>query len=59
MTDTFIKHGEERLKAKEMFPIHQNRFKHWIDKKFAGTKSFNVGDLVLKWDKSHEEKDKH
>jgi len=30
-----------------------------FDKKSVGKKSFDVGDLVLKWDKPHEEKGKH
>jgi len=54
-----LKLAEERLKAKEIFYIHQNCIKHWFDKKYAGTKNFNVGDSVLKWYKSHEEKGKH
>ena len=33
--------------------------KSWFDKKFVGKKDFNVGDLVLKWDKLNESKAKH
>ena len=31
----------------------------WIDNRSVGNKYFEVGDLVLKWDKTHEEKGKH
>jgi len=30
-----------------------------VQKKSARSASFSVGDLVLKWDKPHEDKDKH
>ena len=30
--------------------------KRWFDKHKAGTKEFEVGDLVLKWDHQHDEK---
>ena len=30
-----------------------------VDKKKAGTKEFEVGDLVLKWDHPHDGKGKH
>jgi len=54
-----LKLEEERLKYKEIFDVHQSLTKHRFDKNYAGTKSFNVGDLVLKWDNGHEEKGKH
>ena len=41
---------------KENFDVHQSNIKQWFDKKFVGNKEFRVGDLVLKWDKAHEEK---
>jgi hypothetical protein len=46
-------------KTKSKFEAHQQRVKRWFDKNFAGEKEFQVGDLVLKWDKSHEDKGKH
>ena len=39
---------------KEKFHIHQQRIKRWFDKHVAGDKQFQVGDLVLKWDKASE-----
>ena len=54
----YMDHCPEWLKAKDKFDVHQNCLKHWFDKKSAGAKSFDVGDLVLKWDKPHEEKGK-
>lgn len=44
---------------KEKFSIHNSDIKRSFDKNFAGNKDFNVGDLVLKWDKTHENKGKH
>jgi len=57
--DTLHKLQEERMKEKEKFTVHQNRIKRWFDKKSTGNDNFSVGDLVLKWDKSHEDKGKH
>ena len=42
-----------------MFQIHQQRIKRWFDKHVVGDKQFQVGDLVLKWDKASEAKGKH
>jgi hypothetical protein len=33
--------------------------KRWFDKHKVGDKNFEVGDLVLKWDKINEPKGKH
>ena len=57
--DTLLKLEEERLKTWEKFAIHQSRIKWWFDKKSVGNKYFEVGDLVLKWDKAHKDKWKH
>ena len=57
--DTLIKLKEERIKAKEKFHTHQQRIKRWFDKHIAGDKQFQIGDLVLKWDKASEAKGKH
>jgi hypothetical protein len=38
---------------------HQQVVKCWFDKHKAGNKYFDVGDLVLKWDKVNEPKGKH
>ena len=32
--------------------------KRWFDKHKAGKREFEVGDLVLKWDHPHDEKDR-
>lgn len=47
------------MKSKEKFTLHQNCIKRRFDKNFVGKASFDVGDLVLKCDKSHEEKGKY
>lgn len=57
--DTLIKLKEERIKAKEKFHTHQQRIKRWFDKHVVGDKQFQIGDLVLKWDKASEAKGKH
>ena len=57
--DTLLKLEEERQKTRENFTIHQSRIKRWFDRKSVGNKNFEVGDLVLKWDKAHEEKGKN
>ena len=54
-----LKLKEERNKEKEKFHIHQQRIKRWFDKHVVGDKQFQVGDLVLKWDKASEAKGKH
>ena len=57
--DTLLKLKEERNKVKENFHIHQQRIKRWFDKHVAGDKQFQVGDLVLKWDKASKARCKH
>ena len=57
--NTLLKLKDERNKEKEKFHIHQQRIKTWFDKHVAGDKHFQVGDLVLKWDKGSEDMGKH
>ena len=57
--DDLFKLKEERDKAKEKFHVHQKRIKICFDKHVDGDKQFQVGDLVLKWDKANEAKGKH
>jgi hypothetical protein len=57
--DTLLMLDEEREKAKAKFIAHQQKIKIWFDKHKAREKSFEVGDLVLKWDKANESKGKH
>lgn len=47
------------MKARENFTLHHNHIKRWFDKTFSGSTNFVVGDLVLWWDKTHEDKGKH
>ena len=54
-----LKAEEARSKARERFKQQQEVIKRWFDKHKAGTKYFEVGDLVLKWDHPHDEKGKH
>ena len=54
-----LKVEESKSKAKERFKQQQEVVKRWFDKHKAGTKDFEVGDLVLKWDHTHDEKGKH
>ena len=51
-----LKVEEDRSKARERFKQQQELIKRWFDKHKAGTKYFEVGDLVLKWDHAHDEK---
>ena len=57
--DRLQKLQEERLKAKGKFSLHQSHIKRWFNRNYTGKNSFSVGDLVLKWDKSHKDKGKH
>ena len=54
-----MKLKEEINKAKEKFHVHQQRIKRWFDKHVVGDKQFQVGDLILKWDKASETRGKH
>ena len=54
-----LKAEEARSKSREHFKQQKEVIKRWFDKNKAGTKDFEVGDLVLKWDHPHDEKGKH
>ena len=54
-----LKVEESRSKAKECFKQQHEVVKRWFNKHKVGTKEFEVGDLVLKWDHPHDEKGKH
>jgi hypothetical protein len=58
-TNQIFKLEEVRDKAKNTFSNHQMIIKKWFDNRSVGEIFFEVGDLVLKWDKAHEEKGKH
>jgi hypothetical protein len=50
---------EEMEKAKSKFIAHQHVVKRWFHKHKAKEKNFEVGDLVLKWDRANGQKGKH
>eukprot|EP00253_Pinus_taeda_P029683 PITA_29683 len=50
---------ELRDKARNKFRNHQMIVKRWFDRHRAGDKDYQVGELVLKWDKLNEPKGKH
>ena len=54
-----IKLEEQREQAKKTHAYHQALVKSSFDSNIMTRKEFEVGDLVLKWDKAHEEKGKH
>jgi hypothetical protein len=57
--DTLLMLEEERERDRNKFTAHQQLVKRWFEKHKSGDKNFNVGDLVLKWDKVSEPKGKH
>eukprot|EP00253_Pinus_taeda_P022767 PITA_22767 len=57
--DQILKLEEEREKAKIIHAKHQQIIKSSFDSISSGSKQFQVGDLVLKWDKAYEDKGKH
>eukprot|EP00253_Pinus_taeda_P022399 PITA_22399 len=57
--DQILKLEEEREKDKIIHAKHQQINKSSFDSVLSGSKQFQVGDLVLKWDKAHEDKGKH
>ena len=54
-----IKLEEQREQAKKTHAHRQTLIKSSFDSSIMTRKSFQMGDLVLKWDKAHEEKGKH
>jgi hypothetical protein len=57
--ETLLMLEEQREKARSKFLAHQQIVKRWFDKHKDKEKNFEVGDLVLKWDKENEPKGKH
>ena len=57
--DTLLNLEEIHDKTKSKFEAHQKTVKGWFDKKSIGEREFQFGELVLKWDKPHEDKGKH
>ena len=54
-----LKLEEERDNAKRHFIKHQLIVKSWFDRGLSSNKELQVGNLVLKWDKAHEDKGEH
>lgn len=57
--DTLIMLDEEREQTKKKFAVHEQVLTKWFDKHKVWCKDFDIGQLVLKWDKSNEQKGKH
>ena len=57
--DQILKLEEDREKAKDIHEKHQQLVKSSFDSCSIRSKNLSIGDLVLKWDKAHEEKGKH
>ena len=54
--DTLLKLEEEREKYRNKLYEHQRLVKRWFDEKSLNYQNFHVGDLVLKRDKPHKDK---
>ena len=50
---------EEREDAKKRFVKHQQIIKTWFDHGSSSNRELQVDDLVLRWDKAHEDKGEH
>eukprot|EP00253_Pinus_taeda_P019157 PITA_19157 len=57
--DQIFKLEEEREKAKNTHDKYQQIIKLSFDSVSSSSKQLQVGDLVRKWDKAHEDKGKH
>ena len=54
-----MKLEEEREDAKKHFVKHQQIIKTWFDCGSSSNRELQVDDLVLRWDKAHEDKGEH
>jgi hypothetical protein len=54
-----LKLEEVRAQAKRKLDQHQLIVKNWFDSNSTSDRNFEVGDLVLKWNKPHEGKEEH
>jgi hypothetical protein len=57
--NALLKLEEVRTQAKQKLDQHQQIVKIRFDLNSSSDRNFDVGDLVLKWDKSHEGKGEH
>jgi len=58
-TNALLKLEEVRTRTKKSLDQHQHIVKRWFDSISTSDRNFEVGDLVLKWDKPHEGKGEH
>ena len=54
-----MKLEEEREKDKKHFAKHQKIIKAWFERVSSSNRELKVDDLVLRWDKAHEDKGEH
>ena len=54
-----MKLEEERENAKKHFAKHQQIIKSWFNHGSSLNRELQVDDLVLRWDKAHEDKGEH
>jgi hypothetical protein len=54
-----MKLEEVRTQDKRKLDQHQQLIKSWFDSNSASDRNFEVGNLILKWDKPHEGKGEH
>jgi hypothetical protein len=57
--NALLKLEEVRTQEKQKLDQHQQIVKSWFDTSSSSERNFDVGDLVLKWDKAHEGKGEH
>ena len=57
--NALLKLEEDRESARKKFDKHQQTVKRWFDHRKSASRDLEVGDLVLTWDKEHEDKGKH
>ena len=57
--DALFNVEEERENVKKKFHQHQELIKRLFNDHFSGNKGFQVGYIVLKWDKVNHPKGKH
>ena len=57
--NSLIKLEEEIENIEHKFQNHQQLVKQWFEQKKSCPRNFEIGDLVLKWDKVHEDPGKH
>ena len=59
MIDSLLKLEQDMEKSTNKLYQHQQLVKRWFDEKYSTEKDFQVGDLVLKWDKQQKDKNEY